>query len=267
MLELDRLQRTRSTLGPLLRGKMRWVAADANRCDYGRAYAEADLRRAGLQPAELARLTGDFAELPEAERAVMEFARKMTLAANTVTDAEVARLIDDYGEANVTAMVVLLAYANFQDRLLLALDLPVEEGGPLPPLDVRFVKGATPLPSLVRTPPPKPSGLEVPERIEDSGWLERDFDELQQQLAAQRANAGRIRVPSWDLVKDVLPPGYPVPKNPSRVRWTLVCMGYQPALSAAWLTTMRTFGDEAKQDRVFEESLFWVVTRSIDCFY
>jgi len=30
---------------------------------------------------------------------------------------------------------------------------------------------------------------------------------------------------------------------------------------------MRTFGQEAKQDRVFEESLFWVVTRSIDCFY
>ena len=27
------------------------------------------------------------------------------------------------------------------------------------------------------------------------------------------------------------------------------------------------FGEEAKQDRVFEESLFWVVTRTIHCFY
>ena len=29
----------------------------------------------------------------------------------------------------------------------------------------------------------------------------------------------------------------------------------------------RSFGEEAKQDRVFEESLFWVVTRSLACFY
>src|SRR4051812_46080071 len=48
MLELDRIQRTRSPLGPILRGKLRWVAADANRCGYSRATAEADLRRAGL---------------------------------------------------------------------------------------------------------------------------------------------------------------------------------------------------------------------------
>jgi hypothetical protein len=113
----------------------------------------------------------------------------------------------------------------------------------------------------------KKPGVEVAERVEDADWLARDFDDLQQQMAAQRASSGRIRVPPWDLVKQVLPSGYPVPKSPSRVRWTLVCLGYQPALSAAWLTTMRTFGDEANQDRVFEESLFWVVTRSIDCFY
>ena len=27
------------------------------------------------------------------------------------------------------------------------------------------------------------------------------------------------------------------------------------------------FAQEAKQDRVFEETLFWVVTRSLHCFY
>ena len=34
-----------------------------------------------------------------------------------------------------------------------------------------------------------------------------------------------------------------------------------------WIKTTRTFGSESKQDRVFEESLFWVVTRSLRCFY
>ena len=56
MLDLDRLHRTRSPLGPVLRGKMRWVAADANRCEYSRATAEADLRRAGVADAEIAAL-------------------------------------------------------------------------------------------------------------------------------------------------------------------------------------------------------------------
>jgi hypothetical protein len=33
MLDLDRIQRTRSPLGLRLRGKMRWVAAQANHCE------------------------------------------------------------------------------------------------------------------------------------------------------------------------------------------------------------------------------------------
>jgi hypothetical protein len=30
---------------------------------------------------------------------------------------------------------------------------------------------------------------------------------------------------------------------------------------------MRTFGEESNQDRVFEEEVFWVITRSLHCFY
>ena len=44
-------------------------------------------------------------------------------------------------------------------------------------------------------------------------------------------------------------------------------MGYQPELALAWGNCLRTFADEAKQDRVFEESLFWVITRELECFY
>jgi hypothetical protein len=36
MLDLDRLHRTNNPLGPSLRGKMRWVAADANHCEYAK---------------------------------------------------------------------------------------------------------------------------------------------------------------------------------------------------------------------------------------
>ena len=47
MLDLDHAQRKRGPLDPVLRAKMRWVVAHANRCAYSEAYALADLRRAG----------------------------------------------------------------------------------------------------------------------------------------------------------------------------------------------------------------------------
>ena len=72
MLRLDYLHRTRNPLGPLLRGKMRWVAGRANRCEYSMAYADADLRRAGIDEAGLRALRGDHGNLPEPEKAALD---------------------------------------------------------------------------------------------------------------------------------------------------------------------------------------------------
>jgi alkylhydroperoxidase family enzyme/thiol-disulfide isomerase/thioredoxin len=267
MLELDRLHRTQSPLGPALRGKMRWIAADANRCAYARVYAEADLRRAGVNEADICALAGDHSGLPEPERAALNFARQMTLEADKVTDAEVEYLKSAYDEKKLAAMVLLLAYANFQDRLLLALDVPVEPAGPLPALEVRFdnEKPAPPVPARNR--PANRSAPPVPERVDDSDWLAFNIDDLKDFLETQKSYVGRIRVPAFDEVLKGLPASYPAPKNPIRIKWSLVCMGYQPELAIAWSACTRAFGEEAKQDRVFEESLFWVVTRTIHCFY
>jgi hypothetical protein len=267
MLILDRLHRTKSPLGPVLCGKMRWVAADAIRCAYARTYAEADLRRAGVDETEIRALRGDHCELPDFERAALSFARRMTLEADKVSDAEVERLKSAFGEKKLAAMVLLLAYANFHDRLLLALDVPVEAAGPLPPLVVRF-DDDPPAPIAPPRNQPKVRPAEpVAQRIDDPEWLAFDIDDLKSNLDFQKNNVGRIRVPSFEDVLKGLPADYPVPKSPTRIRWTLVCMGYQPELAIAWSTCTRAFGEEAKQDRVFEESLFWVVTRTIHCFY
>jgi alkylhydroperoxidase family enzyme len=267
MLNLDRIQRTTSPLGPLLRGKMRWVAARANHCAYSMAYAEADLKRAGLDESGLRSLKGTPDALPQAERAVLDFAHQMTVDAAAVTDAEVANLIARYGESQVVAMVLLLAYANFQDRLLLALGVPIEPGGPLPPLEIRFDPEADPPPVPPRQPPKGRPVPKEPERIDDPFWLSMEFDDLQDQLSAQRSRSGRIRVPTWEDLLRVLPPEVPRPATPVRIRWSLVTLGYQPKLARAWSACTRAFGEEAKQDRVFEESLFWIVTRTIHCFY
>src|SRR5262249_58194400 len=111
MLELDSLQRTRSPLTPALRAKMRWVAARANGCEYGMAYALADWRRdARAADAEVAKLTGgDWSDYPPAEVAALRFARKLTADAAAVTDGEVAELRRLYGDSAVVGLVLLLA--------------------------------------------------------------------------------------------------------------------------------------------------------------
>jgi hypothetical protein len=267
MLDLDRIHRTKSPLGPVLRGKMRWVAADANRCEYSRRTAEADLRRAGLAAEEIVILKGGPDGWPASVKKPLAFASRMTLDAGSVTDGEVAAILKEYGEEKLVAMVLLLAAANFQDRLYLALDVPLEEGGPLPPIRVRFDPRSPGAPVPPRARPEDLKGPAVPDRIDDPEWTGEEFEVLQKGMSNQRENKGRIRVPTFEEVLEKLPAGTPRPSSPVQIKWSLVCAAYQPELAMAWGNCTRNFGQEANQDRVFEESVFWVVTRTIHCFY
>jgi alkylhydroperoxidase family enzyme len=254
MLELDYHHRCGSQLPPRLRAELRWVAAHANQCAYGEAYATADLRNLGLEEAQVRALAGAGADLDEADQAALAFARKLTLAADTVTDADVARLVKRYGEKQVVAMVLLLAYANFQDRLVHALDLPVEPGGPLPPLDVQFTErplwiGRTAA-RLPQTTAPSLAGLRRKNADMERGTL--DCTGLSGELEKQRRRQPRIPLP---------------PHQPGQVHWGLLCRTYQPELAARWSACDHAFNAEADQDPVLEQSVFWVVTHAVRCFY
>lgn len=267
MLEQDYAYRTSEAFDSKLRTRMRWVAAKANRCAYSQAYAEADLRRLGAGDAEILALKEERTDSPQ-EKAAFDFARKMTLAASTVTDKEAEQLIEYFGEKTFVAMVLQMAFANFQDRMLLALNVSVEPEGPLPPIDVRFVPSKiSETKAASRDGEVDPAAEEVAALVEDVEWKSLDFGQLQLRLDQQRARNGRVRVPEWSEVHPQLPPELYPPDKPTRVKWSLCVLGYQPQLGMLWLKGLRTFGREADQDRVFEESLFWVITRSLDCFY
>jgi alkylhydroperoxidase family enzyme len=265
MLELDYVHRARSPLGPVLRGKLRWVAADANRCAYAKRYAEADLRRAGLTDKDLRALAGDHRACPPAERAALAFARKLTRAAHTVTDAEMADLLAHYGPDKVVAIVHTLAYANFQDRILLALAAEVEPGGPLPPVEIRLDRAARAAGAL---PPRWPwAGLRTGKASRSDArpdWLGQSFNDLQKALDRQKSRKGRIPPPPPDRLAK-LPPE--MRKRIGRIVWSQVSLGYQPVLTKAWFDCMSAFQEEAKMDRVLGNSMFWVITRSNECFY
>jgi alkylhydroperoxidase family enzyme len=271
ILELDGAYRLSTELDPKLRAKMRWVAARGTHCDYGQQYALADLRRVGATADEIATLSGDWSVLSPAERAALEFAHKMTVAAYSVTDDEVAALIREYGERAVVAMVLQMAYSNFLDRMVLALGVGVEEGGPLPPQRFGF-QGLSRAEDIAAAPRPEFAALEDDGSLDMAAafgpdWTSVPFEGLQQAMVDQQERAPRVSVPDWETVLERLPEGMYPKDRPMKIKWSLVVLGHQPELGPTWLRCLRVFGAESKFDRVFEESIFWVVTRSLQCFY
>jgi alkylhydroperoxidase family enzyme len=275
MLELDRAYRSSDSLDPKLAAAIRLVVARTVRSEYGIACAQSDLKRLGLDQPAIDRLTGDGSGPAGADHAALAFAKRMTTAGYASTDAEVAELVRAFGEAKVVAIVLQTAYANFVYRMTQALGLPVEPDGPLPPLEVRFAKraGETVVGSEVTAQPrPAPSAnptaaAEPDAKLTDADWMRFGFADLQARLEAQRQRSPRVSIPTWEEFRTVLPESLYPRARPLKIRWSLLVSGRQPVLGPAWIKTTRTFGSESKQDRVFEESLFWVVTRSLRCFY
>lgn len=267
MLQVDFAHRTKSPIDPVLRAKMRWVVADANQCEYSRAYAIADLKRAGASEEVIRVLTGDPTSWPDIDRRPLEFVRLLTVAAPTIPDELFEQLRVHYGESQVAAMVLLAAYGNFQDRIVLGLNLPVEENGPLAPIEVQFAEGALQIASLIpphgEVPQLQAAGVDV---IPDDGaWASLSFEELQARLEKQRDRRPRLPVPAWEDVRDKLPPA--MAARPTRIVWSLVTYGYAAELQIPWSIATRTMWAELPGDRVFEESLFWIQTRAIECNY
>ena len=269
MLELDTIYRTSEELNPAFRARLRWVAAHENGCQYTRRYAESDMKRAGMSVDQVAQFTaGEFALSSEESRA-LQFVRDLTRRAYRITDEQFSALSADFGERGAMAIVLQTAYASFQDRMMQTLGVAVEPQGPLAPLDVRFTPPGTDqkitmsrpeIPDAATLPAPV---LEIPEDWRSAFSIEQ----LNEGMKKQKAKRERISIPEWEVVQPRIPQHiYPV-KKPVRIRWSLCVLGHQPILGAAWLRTMRVWGRESGSDSIFNESLFWVVTRNLQCFY
>jgi alkylhydroperoxidase family enzyme len=258
MLNLDYVHRAKNPLGPILAGRLHWAAADALDCEYARRYARADLVRAGIKTNDLKTFM-DVKKLPAKEQAAVAFARKLTTAAYTVTDEEVAYLIKEFGAEQVVAMVHTVAWSNFRNRILLAINIEMEPDGPLAPIDLQLdlanLKLEAPVRKNVESAEPSAS------IVTKLDWRKKTTDDLLKSLEEQKARKPRIALPD----PDKSPPGSKA--RTSKVVWTQVSMGYQPLLTKSWSQCRMSFQQESKLDRVFANSMFWVITRSNECFY
>ncbi|MFO0802700.1 MAG: hypothetical protein U0791_06200 [Gemmataceae bacterium] len=261
MLELDYFHREKNPLGAELSSLVRWTAADALGSPSGKATAEADLRRAGV-PARVLTKLGDKDALAPEFRVVVAFARKLTLQGHAITDEEFAELLKLYGPEKVTAIVHTVAYANFHNRVMLGLGAT---GDPVPPVDAKFAPEKLAKVQAPARPPwddlksVKAGGLSV-----RADWGKADADALNVALDKQKERKLRMPLPPPSRIKE-LPTRER--EQAERVVWTAVSSGYQPEMPRYWFSALYTFYEEAKVDRVFTNSVFWVVTRTNDCFY
>lgn len=280
MVKLDALHRTGQHLDPMLRLRMRWIAANANGCAYSKAVAIADMERLGAKAEERDRLTREPDSFSEAEKAAFQFAKKLTLDGASVTDAEVETLLRHFGDQKVMGMVALIAHANFQDRVILALNPPIESGGPPAPVQARFPHKRTPPPnprvgagaaagsSSPMAPPsaPREPGLGANLPGVEGVWKDQTFGDLLTRLDQQKERKGRIRVPDWQEVEPRITQESWAVRLP-RVLWNRVCYAHQPELTDGFFDCVDAFRQESRMDRLLGQDIFWVVTRSINCFY
>lgn len=255
LLELDYLHRAKSPLDPTLAALLRATVAKALDCEYGKAEAQADLERI--------RQTGPPLRDRRGDALAAAFAKKLTLAGHAITDDEFAELRTHFRSDQTTAIVHTIAYANFHNRLVLGLGIK-GESPPAEPLSVAFDLDAAKVKAPERPPwddlkDAKGNGLAV--RVE---WSNAEFDQLNATLEKQKERSLRIPLPDKSAFEKLTPREQDGAK---KILWNTVSMGYQPELTRAWFAPLYAFYEEAKVDRVFTNSVFWVVTRTNDCFY
>ncbi len=116
----------KGALSPRLRAEIAWAAARADRAWYALAVARDRLRAVGFTDDQVFALDGDGKDLPEAERAAVAFARKLTAAPATVTDADVEGLRRLLTDKQVAEVVHQVCTAAFFDRVTEAAGLPLD---------------------------------------------------------------------------------------------------------------------------------------------
>jgi alkylhydroperoxidase family enzyme len=264
MLHLNYFHRETNPLGSVSAAKLRWAAADAIGCVYARQYAEFDLRRAKASDADLDALrTGKGLSADAA--AMVHYARKATLSASALTDDEMEALLKRFGPEKLVAMVHTVAFANFENRVFLALGAKAEGSELIPPIDYPIRAEEA---KALHAPPREPWGADKigPVKLSklELDWRPKSADELKTLLDKQKARTARIPLPDVERFAE-LPPA--AKDQATRIVWTRVMTGYQPQMTIDWFDMLGAYQRESKLDRSLSQLMFWVITRGNECFY
>lgn len=116
----------KGTLDKTLRAKMAWIAARNDRAWYALGHARQRLLAMGLSEDAIWALDGPWDRCSAKERAVFELTRKITIAADLITDRDVAEVRKHFSDREVAEVVYQITVTAFFDRLTEASGLQLE---------------------------------------------------------------------------------------------------------------------------------------------
>jgi hypothetical protein len=158
----------------------------------------------------------------------------------------------------VVALVHSVAYANFQSRLLHGLGLADGAAARRLPVAADAAPPDVPPPERPATANPTTTWLAP------ANWTAGAAAEMRSRMERQQRATPRLPLPADEQLAQA---SERERGQAARIVWSRFGYGYQPELTRGWITALHTFYREAKVDPIVENSVFWVVTRSNDCFY
>jgi hypothetical protein len=206
----------------------------------------------------------DLAAVPASERnadaeaIAGAFAAAMAAAPQVIPDDVYARAEQRFGAAGVVALVHSVAYANFQSRLLHGLGLADGAAAKHLPLAAEAAPPDVPAPE-------RPAAANTTTTsLAPANWTAGVAADMRTRMERQQRATPRLPLPADEQL------GHATERErgqAARIVWSRFGYGYQPELTRGWITALHAFYREAKVDPIVENSVFWVVTRSNDCFY
>ena len=106
-----------------------WIASRVNNCQYCLGHQESKLLAIGMSDDDLANLDTDWSAFPEREQAAFAFARKLTLAPGSLTDADVDRCREHFTGKEILEMALSVGGNNAINRWKEGIGVPQAGNG------------------------------------------------------------------------------------------------------------------------------------------
>jgi AhpD family alkylhydroperoxidase len=104
-----------------------WIVSRSNNCVYCTGHQENKLTAAGVTEDRIAALDGDWSEFTHAERAAFALTRKLTVAPQTITDADIEAAKKHFTNLQVLEIITTVAGFNGMNRWTGPLRLTQQE--------------------------------------------------------------------------------------------------------------------------------------------
>jgi alkylhydroperoxidase family enzyme len=116
------------TLTPRLKAQIAWISARHDRAWYALGHARARLAELGVSDDAIFALGDADAEVTPAERAALDFTRKLTVDPALIDDDDFTKLRSLYSDREVAELVYQITNAAFFNRLTEVSGLRLEDG-------------------------------------------------------------------------------------------------------------------------------------------